>query len=397
MFKLTTATKKIARMKAKVRAVQGGTSASKTISILLLLIQYAQTDKKPTLTSVVAESVPHLKRGSLRDFKKIMKAHSYWKSSNWNETDKIYTFETGSQIEFFGADDDTKLRGARRDRLFMNECNNIPFLAFEELEVRTREFVYLDWNPTNEFWFYTDVQPLREDVEHLIVTYKDNEALEPSIVDSIESRRNRKQWFKVYGLGELGEVEGKIYRNWTIVDDIPDGARLLRYGLDFGYSNDPSSLVAVYKYNDGYVLDEIFYQKGLSNRQIAEQIKAQETDVTTVADSAEPKSIDEIRGYGIDMMAVKKGADSVRSGIQFVQDQTIFVTKRSTNVIKEYRNYMWKTNTAGEVQNVPDHLYSHAMDGIRYAFTLEMRNEDQIGGILDELEEERPLYSDIGL
>jgi len=384
-------------MKAKVRAVQGGTSASKTISILLLLIQYAQTDKKPTLTSVVAESVPHLKRGSLRDFKKIMKAHSYWKSSNWNETDKIYTFETGSQIEFFGADDDTKLRGARRDRLFMNECNNIPFLAFEELEVRTREFVYLDWNPTNEFWFYTDVQPLREDVEHLIVTYKDNEALEPSIVDSIESRRNRKQWFKVYGLGELGEVEGKIYRNWTIVDDIPDGARLLRYGLDFGYSNDPSSLVAVYKYNDGYVLDEIFYQKGLSNRQIAEQIKAQETDVTTVADSAEPKSIDEIRGYGIDMMAVKKGADSVRSGIQFVQDQTIFVTKRSTNVIKEYRNYMWKTNTAGEVQNVPDHLYSHAMDGIRYAFTLEMRNEDQIGGILDELEEERPLYSDIGL
>jgi len=269
MFSQTTATNKIISLSKKVRAVQGGTSASKTISILLYLIALSQSDKEKKLTSVISESTPHLKRGAIRDFKNIMQQHHYWKDKLWNATDNIYTFETGSQIEFFSADQSDKLRGGRRDRCFMNEANNMTLDAFDQLEVRTKEFMFLDWNPTNEFWFYTDIKPLREDVEHITLTYIDNEALSKEIVASIEARKNRKGWWKVYGEGQLGEVEGKIFKDWNIIDEIPHEARLERYGLDFGYSNDPSSLVAIYKYNGGFILDEITYQKGLSNKQLS--------------------------------------------------------------------------------------------------------------------------------
>jgi len=305
-----------------------------------------------------------------------MIAHRYWKDSNWNATDSIYTFETGSQIEFFSTDNGDKLRGARRDRLFINEANNIPFDAFEQLEVRTKEFVYLDWNPTNEFWFYTDVQGKRNDVELIIVTYKDNEALPKEIVESIEQRKNRPSWWKVYGEGQLGEVEGKIYKDWQIIDEIPFGARLERYGLDFGYSNDPSCLVAIYYFNGGYILDEIFYQKGMSNKQIADSILACEKHSLVVADSAEPKSIDEIKSYGVQMIPAKKGQDSVRQGIQFVQDKAIMVTKNSLNIIKEYRNYLWLTDKNGKILNEPDHTYSHSMDAIRYGMDSMRENND---------------------
>jgi phage terminase large subunit len=153
MFQITTATKKITSLSKRIRAVQGGTSASKTISILLYLINLAQSDKKPTLTSIVSESIPHLKRGAMRDFKNIMQSHHYWKDDLWNVSDSCYTFETGSKIEFFSTDNGDKLRGARRDRGFMNEANNCTFDAFEQLEVRTKEFFFLDWNPTNEYWY----------------------------------------------------------------------------------------------------------------------------------------------------------------------------------------------------------------------------------------------------
>ena len=162
-YKITKATKKIAGMKARIRAVQGGTSSSKTISILLYLVHRAQTDKTPTLTSVISESVPHLKRGAIRDFKNIMMGHGYWQDSQWNATDAIYTFpHNKSQIEFFSADNSDKLRGGRRQRLFINEANNVTLDAFDQTESRTTEdIIFLDWNPTNEFWFYTDVKPKR--------------------------------------------------------------------------------------------------------------------------------------------------------------------------------------------------------------------------------------------
>lgn len=366
-YQVTTATKRVMAMTKRIRAVPGGTSASKTISILLYLIHLAQSDKTKTLTSVISESIPHLKRGSMRDFKNIMQAHRYWKDSLWNATDSIYSFETGSQIEFFSSDNGDKLRGARRDRLFINEANNVTFDAFEQLEVRTKDFIYLDWNPSNEFWFYSEVSGRRDDVELVTLTYKDNEALSPEIVDSIEQRRNRKGWWQVYGLGQLGEVEGKIYRDWQVIEDIPHEARLERRGLDFGYSNDPTAIVDIYKYNDGYILDEVVYQKGLSNKQIAD-VLGNLDKILVIADSSEPKSIDEIRLYGINIIGASKGPGSVEQGIQFVQDKRISVTSRSTNILKEYRNYLWATDKNGKILNEPEHEYSHSMDAIRYGF-----------------------------
>lgn len=355
-------------MTKKIRIVQGGTSASKTISILLWLIQLAQSDTTPTLTSIVSESIPHLKRGCQRDFKNIMQAHNYWRDNNWNATDSIYTFETGSKIEFFSTDNGDKLRGARRDRLFMNEANNCTLDAFDQLEVRTKEFVYLDFNPTNEFWAFTDIMPMREDWEKIIVTYKDNEALSQEIISSIEQRKNRKGWWQVYGEGQLGEVEGKIYKDWNIIDEIPHEARLERRGLDFGYSNDPTAIVDIYYYNGGYILDEITYQKGMSNKEIADVLKNL-TQILVIADSAEPKSIDEIRLYGINIMPAVKGAGSINQGIQYVQQQRISVTKRSGNLIKEYRNYLWATDKQGKILNEPEGGLDHALDAVRYAFT----------------------------
>jgi phage terminase large subunit len=365
-YQATTATNKIVTLKKRIRAVQGGTSASKTISILLYLIDKAQSDTKPKLISVVSESVPHLRKGCIRDFQDIMKSHNYWNPNRWHETDRLYEFETGSKIEFFGADQSDKLRGGRRDRLFINECNNISFKAFEELEVRTREFVFLDWNPTNEFWFYTDVKGIRDDVDYITLTYKDNEALDEETIKSIEIRKNRPGWWQVYGLGQLGELEGKIYKDWNIIDEIPHEARLERYGLDFGYSNDPTAIVAIYYYNGGYIVDEITYQKGLSNKQIADILNSQENNVLVVADSAEPKSIDEIYSYGVNIKGAEKSKDSVQQGIQYIQDQKMSVTKRSVNVIKEYRNYLWETNKDGNILNKPEHAFSHSMDAIRY-------------------------------
>src|SRR3990167_6017132 len=368
MFQITTALEKILKLKKIIRACQGGTGASKTISIIQILIDKAQRDKTATLTSIVSESMPHLKKGCIRDFKRIMKEHNYWKESKWFETDKIYTFETGSQFEFFGADQADKLRGGRRDRLFINECNNVSFQAFEELEVRTREFVYLDWNPVSEFWFNTDILGKRDDVEHIILNFLDNEALDEGERKSIEQRRGRKDWWQVFGLGQLGELQGKIYTNWQIMDEIPHEARLERYGLDFGYTNDPTAIVGLYYFNGGYILDEIEYQRGLQNKPIADILKNLKPALT-IADSAEPKSIDEIKSFGISILPAQKGKDSVRYGIGVLQDQQISITKQSVNLIKEYRNYLWQTDKNGQLisPNEPEKGNDHCLDAARYA------------------------------
>src|SRR3990167_2764029 len=269
-YQFTTATNKISKLSKRIRAIPGGASASKTVLVILWLIKLAQMDENPTITSIVSESFPHLRRGAMRDFMNIMLEHKYFKDSRWDKTNSVYTFETGSQIEFFSVDQSEKVRGARRDRLFINEANNVSFMAFEELEVRTKEFIYLDWNPTNEFWYYQEVKEKRPDVEELTLTYLDNEALDPKIIASIETRKERKGWWQVYGLGMLGEVEGKIYRDWQIIDEVPHRARLERYGLDFGYSNDPTAIVAILYYQGGYIWDEVVFQKGISNKQIAD-------------------------------------------------------------------------------------------------------------------------------
>lgn len=368
MFQETSALKKIKQLKKRIRVIQGGTSASKTISILLYLIAYAQTDKTPTLTSVVAESIPHLKRGVIRDFKKIMQSHKYWNENLWNETDKIYSFETGSQIEFFSTDNGEKLRGSRRDRLFCNEANNIEKEAFEQLEIRTKEFVFIDYNPTSEFWAHFDLIGKRDDVDFLVLTYIDNEGLDKNIVEAIERRKINPRWWRVYGEGQIGEVEGRIYTGWTIIDEIPVEARLERRGLDYGYTNDPTAIVDVYKWNGAFIFDQVTYQRGLSNRQIADILKNQEnTSILVVADSAEPKSNDELISYGVNLLSANKGQGSVNHGIQVIQDQRILITKRSVDLIKEYRGYMWEVDRNGRILNTPEGGDDHALDAVRYA------------------------------
>ena len=365
MFRETTALQKLSKLTKRIKGVQGGTSASKTISILQLLIHECQTDTTPNLTSITSESMPHLKRGAMRDFKNIMTEHHYWDDSRWNATDFIYTFETGTPLEFFSLDMPHKVRGPRRKRLFINEANNIPKETFDQLEVRTEDEIWLDWNPVSEFWWQTDILP-NFDVDSIILTYKDNEGLAPSIVQSIESRRNNKNWWTVYGLGMIGVVEGRIYKDWAIIDDIPHEARLERYGLDFGYTNDPTAIIAIYSYNGGYIVDEVAYQHGLLNKPIADIFSNIERKLI-VADSSEPKSIEEIKQHGYTIIPCSKGPGSVNRGIANVQQQRISVTKRSTNVIKEFRNYMWITDKNGKIINEPMEGYDHAMDAIRYA------------------------------
>jgi phage terminase large subunit len=370
LYQETTATRKIASLRKRIRGVSGGTSASKTISILLWLIGYAQTVENEVI-SVVSETLPHLKRGAIRDFILIMQAHNYYEEDRWNRTDFIYTFETGSKIEFFSADQPERVRGPRRDVLFINEANNVSYETYTQLEIRTRKMVWLDWNPVAEFWFYTDVQPYRDDVDFLVLTYKDNEALSPQEVSSLEQHKNNPnmaQWWRVYGEGLLGEAEGRIFTGWEIVDTIPDFARLECYGLDFGYTNDPTSIIAAYKFNDGFVLDEVCYTKGLSNKAIADTL-LNRPRALILADSAEPKSIDEIKLYGLDIVGSLKGQGSVLQGIQFVQQHKIAVTKQSTNLIKEYRNYLWMKDKEGRIINDPAPVFNHAMDAVRYALS----------------------------
>lgn len=383
MYIQTTATTKIARLDRRIRAVAGGTSASKTISILLYLIARAQTDTKPTLTSVVSESFPHLRRGAIRDFLNIMQEHGYYSDAAWSKTDFTYTFETGSKIEFFSADQPSKVRGPRRDRLFVNEANNVPREAWEQLLIRTKEFAFADWNPTNDFYIYEDyivdeekMLTNSDDVNFIILTYKDNEALDPAIVKEIESRKMNKNWWRVYGRGLRGEVEGKIYKDWQIIDSIPHEARLERRGLDFGYSVDPTAVVDLYYYNGGYILDEQLYRKGMLNGQIADFLNNLPRPQTlVVADSAEPKSIDEIKLHGVVIQGAEKGADSIRQGIQVVQDKQISVTKNSVNLIREYRNYLWKTDKDGKFLQIPESGNDHALDAVRYAFQSLLPNQ----------------------
>lgn len=325
----------------------------------------------------------------MRDFMNIMRVHHYWDEGSWARSDKIYTFGNGSYIEFFSADDPAKLRGGRRDVLFMNESNNVSYEAFLQLEVRTKNLIILDFNPVAEFWVHEQVMP-HTDHDFLILTYRDNEALDPNIIASIESKKHNTNWWQVYGLGQIGFNEGQIYKDWEIIDEVPSEARLMRHTMDFGYTNDPSAAVDIYTWNNAFILDEILYATNQSNRQLANAIRLSEnlepvddanqfkgdTKILTIADSAEPKSIDEIRRYGLRIIGSARGQGSVNFGMQIVQSEKIYVTKRSLNIIKEQRNYLWKVDRDGRSLNVPEDVFNHAMDAVRYGITdLKARRE----------------------
>lgn len=362
MYLRTTAIKKIQALDKSVKIVQGGTGAGKTLGILSILIDKAQRSNVGTI-SVVSESMPHLRRGAMKDFLSIMTQHHYYKENNWNKTNFIYVFETGTVMEFFSADTSDKVHGPRRQILFLNEANHISYETYTQLELRTSGDIYLDFNPTQEFWAHTRLS----NASKVVLTYKDNEGYPKESILRLESHKDNKAFWRVYGLGLIGELEESIYKDWKIIDEIPHEARLERRWLDFGYSADPTAIGDVYKYNDGYILDEHTYLSGLRNKDIADII-LNLSPILTIADSAEPKSVDEIALYGVNIQGAVKGADSIRNGIQLIQQHRISVTKRSVNIIKEYRNYTLKRDRDGNLTNNPIDMFNHHMDGIRYAF-----------------------------
>lgn len=361
----TTATQRIFNMYERVRCVCGGTSASKTISILVWCIDYANQVPEQ-LISVVSESFPHLRKGAMLDFQNIMKDRGYWEDDSWNKSESTYTFENGSRIEFFSADTTGKVHGPRRDVLFVNEANNIEYDIFDQLKVRTRKVIWCDWNPSSEFWYYTE---FKDHYRHsfLTLTYKDNEALDPETIADIEAHKHNKNWWKVYGLGQLGDIEGRIFTGWRAISDIPHEARLERRGLDFGYSHDKAAIVDIYSYNGGFIFDERLYLLGQSNKRLATFLMNMEHPETiVVCDSAEPKSIDELRDYGVPAIAAQKGPGSVNRSINYMQDQRISYTTRSTGLANEYRRYYWKTDETGKILKIPEASDDHLLDAARY-------------------------------
>ncbi len=287
--------------------------------------------------------------------------------SQWNRSTLTYYFSNGSFIEFFSADQGDKLRGARRDILFVNEANNIEWEAYHQMAVRTRKFIYIDYNPTAEFWAHTELIG-QQDTDFVKLTYKDNEALEPAIVKEIELAREKAKtseywanWWKVYGLGETGSLQGVIFTDWQQVDKMPESWTWKGYGLDWGFSLDPTAFVEVCEFEDKIWINEILYETNLTNSDLAAKLQDYKR-WETVADSAEPKSIEDMRRFGFRIRACKKGADSVRSGIHKLQQKPLMVTKNSVNIIKELRNYQWQDKKDG----VPIDRWNHGLDAIRY-------------------------------
>lgn len=403
-FVYTQAIKKLRGLKKRIRGVPGGTSAGKTYGILPILIDSATRSSNLEI-SVVSESVPHLRKGALKDFLKIMKATGRYIDKNYNRTLLTYTFTNGSYIEFFSADQQDKVRGPRRHILYVNECNNLPFETYHQLAIRTSLHIWLDFNPAAEFWYHTELQN-DTDLEEVVLTYADNSALSATIVREIEKAKHKAyydphleaselfepsnvknsywaNWWKVYGCGMLGVLEGVVFTNWEQLDSVPNEAKLIGHAVDFGYTNDPATLVSAYKFDGKIIWDEKIYQTGLTNGELAKLMKSAgvKPNDFVVADSAEPKSIAEINRYGFKVRPADKGKDSINFGIDLLQQSSFYVTKRSTNMIDELRRYAWDRDKTGKALNAPVDAFNHCIDPMRYLSVAKMSRQKQKRGL----------------
>ncbi len=354
-------------LSGKRRALnEGGTASSKTYSILQLLTLIAQYAKNNLLISCVSESMPHLKRGCIRDFRNIMAED--FDDNRYNKTEAQYHFGKGT-LEFFGADESDKVRGPRRDILFINEGNNVPWETARGLDIRTSRFTFVDWNPVSSFWAHEHWVGQPENA-YIHSTYQDALAvLRPEVITNIESNRDKDpNWWNVYGLGRLGKVEGLVYPSFEQVDEMPTSGQEF-YGLDFGYSNDPTALVRCVLQGQNLYSDELIYEAGLTNDAIAhrmDELGVKRNHDEIFADSAEPKSIEEIHRYGFNVKPCPKGADSVEFGHQKVRQYKLFWTKRSLNCIKEQRNFRYIADKDGKFTEKTTHAFSHGEDARRY-------------------------------
>ena len=353
---------------------RGGTRSTKTYSALQFLVFLAVGLARKLVISVVSETLPHLKKGAIRDFERILQDEgiiggSLRDDARWNATDCFFTFASGTIIEFFSADAPGKVHGPSRDILFINEGQNIRWETANQLMIRTREFVIVDYNPTHEFWAHTELAPDPR-FKQIVSTYKDNRFLTQAQIEDIEKGKKNANWWRVYGLGLTGQLEGVIYQ-FEQIDRMPDSPGLVRIGgLDYGFTNSKTAgvdILADVRRKKLY-LDEMFYGSGMHNFDIIASLNAHgfpKKGPRLYADCAEPKANSEIKLAGFNVWPSDKGKE-ITFQISFIQGWEIYVTKTSTNIIHEFRNYLWDTDRDGNRLNHPIKDYDHAMDAFRY-------------------------------
>jgi phage terminase large subunit len=347
----------------------GGSSSSKTISILQYIFLYCMKhDRKRVVLS--AESIPKMKRtilADMRDF--VMK--TFWDESRFNITEMRYTFENGTKMFFVPADEISRWKGMRQDIVYFDEVNDIPEEIYDQADIRTSYRVISSFNPTGRFWLADRFDEESTFVHHSTVL--DNEFISKDIVNSLKAKAElNKNFYRVYFLGEWGQLEGVIFEegvNWDIIEELPREYKKRRIGIDFGYSIDPTAIVDVYFDGENYIVDEVIYKKKLGNRQILDALNYRMNfdDVKVVADSSEPKTIDYIKKKGIDIVPSVKGKDSINAGINLMKEHKIYITSRSLNIITEFRNYSWATDNEGTLLSRPIDGFNHSIDAIRYS------------------------------
>lgn len=375
MSKLPATYYHVKECKSKIQVHQGGTRSGKTYSILTALIELCHKNSGLVIT-ICRKTFPALRATAMRDFFEILNKEEIYNPDLHNKSDATYQL-WGNMVEFISIDQPQKVRGRKRDVLFINEANEINLEDWRQLLLRTTGRVLIDYNPSDEFhWIYEEVIP-REDAEFFRTTYKDNPFLPQSVVLEIERFKTADENFwKVYGLGERGTSQATIFTHWKEINQIPNEYKLLTTGVDFGYTNDPTAIVRVYTDGHGFAVDELCYATRLTNSDISKVLRDNQVNRSDVVicDSAEPKSIDEIHAHGFNTHGARKGKDSVKNGIQFLHSRPLLVTARSVNLIRELRNYKWKEDKNGKQLNEPVDNFNHAIDAMRYAITFNQTN-----------------------
>jgi phage terminase large subunit len=353
-------------------SAQGSARSSKTYNILIWLVRYCLANPNVRIT-IVRATLPAIRRTVFIDFKEILFKFGVFDESRLNKAEFTYRFPNGSWVEFFSADSEQKLRGGKRDVLFVNEANELRPIEFRQLKMRTTRFAIIDYNPSfpDDHWICEVNKDSR--TCHFVTTYKDNPFLEQVVVDEIESLRwsNQSLW-RIYGLGMQADIEGLIFRNVEKVDAIPPHVKRRWCGVDFGYTNDPTAICEVALLDNVLYVDEICYKTQMLSSDIIRVLKAECSRLKIISESADPRLIQEIYRAGINIHPVKKFPGSVEAGISKMLELRICVTKRSDNVVKEFKNYTYRQDKEGKWLNEPIDCYNHAIDGIRYVVMSEV-------------------------